>query len=287
MIDVFDSIETRLKSLEWGYKSFAKGFLISCPNKEWHKSGDKHFSCIVWPEINWFRCMGCGSEGRLPRLFEGTDEELPALWSFPASTIRSREQPENPELDESILSHLRLATPDDLDCPGFRKRGWDESHITTFDLRVHDEFDSIVFPVRSPSLVGAVGRGRQKKILHNYFGFFTGLALGGLDKLTKANQKILVVEGWTCLVHCHRWAEELGYDVVCTFTANVSERQAILLSDTCKRIVFGFDQDKAGQKGIAKAHEIIADTVIAKRWNSQLGDVGSMSRETFVTIFGD
>ena len=276
--------EAKFNNLNWSYKRYSRGWLISCPNKEGHKSGDSHFSCAVWPEVNWFRCFGCGREGRLPKLFSGTGEELSRFWSINYSG--RPETPENVVLDEDILNSFRKATAADLMSPGFEKRGWSQSHIDDHNLLFDPRHGNLVYPVYSPELVGAVGRNALKKSIHNYFGFSTGRALGGLDRLSDGRSAIIVVEGWTCLVQCAAWAHEMGYDVVCTFTANVTRHQIELLADIGKPLIFMFDQDKAGRRGVEKAGDLLDGPLFARNWNPRLGDVGAMPRETFESILG-
>lgn len=283
--EIWPEIETRLESLGWGFKRYSKGLLISCPNKDWHKNGDSHFSCAVWPEISYYRCFGCGREGRLPRLFEGTGQDLSEFWSL--DIVPTTYTPETPVLDESILEGFRPATVEDLNLMNkdYPNRKWGKEHIDKFDLRFDNHFKNIVFPVRCPELVGAVGRNVYKKQVHNYFGFLTGCTLGGYDKM-QGNPTLLIVEGWTCLVNCHEWAAEQGYDVLCTFKANVSEEQARMLGDLFKPVVVAFDQDHAGRAGVRKLDKMMDGTIFRRVWNESKGDVGGMNKQTFLEILG-
>jgi len=213
-------------------------------------------------------------------LFEGTGIEVPEFLELDYEY----EKQKNSILDESIL-YFRKATIDDLNRPAFVNRNWNPAVIDFYDLRFDETNDNLVFPVRSPELVGAVGRSAEGKRVHNYFGFFTGKSLGGYDKLTDA-KKIAVVEGWTCLANCYQWAAELGFDVVCTFTANVSDVQCQMLADTGKVLHLWLDQDKAGKAGVKRVSEKIDDILFVAEWDKSLGDVGGMSREVFFSTFG-
>lgn len=266
--------------LGWKYKTFSRGYLISCPNKLSHPRGDVNPSCAVWAEIGRFRCYSCGYRGELGKLFENTGLDFHFL------PLVNPPKPENIVLDEAILDCFRLALPGDLEKPAFQHRNWPISCLQDHDLRFDDRNGNLVFPVRSPELVGAVGRSATGKQYHNYFGISTGESLGGYSRLSD-NPKIAVVEGWTCLVNCYQWAAELGFDVVCTFTANVTPTQARLLCDSGKVIHFWYDQDKAGRKGVEKAEQYIGDVFFAASWDSRLGDIGSMSRDTFLSVIGD
>lgn len=265
----------------WPYKEFTTYYAVSCPNKAAHKSGtDRKPSCIVWPGIARFKCYSCGHAGNIDKLFEDTDVEVPFF--LESDYVRDEK---NVELDSSIL-HFRQATEADLQRPAFKDRGWNPGIIEKFDLRFDEQNDMLVFPVKSPNLVGAVGRSAEGKRVRNYFGFFTGKSLGGLDLLTD-NPKIAIVEGWTCLVNCHEWANSLGYDVVCTFTANISETHCRMISDTGKVIHFWFDQDEAGRRGALTAEKYIDDLIIDWEWDQSVKDVGAMSQQKFFKIFGE
>lgn len=274
-----DQLTEIFDKLEWKYRVYSKGYLVSCPNQKAHKSGgDKHPSCNIWPNIGRFKCYACGYSGKLRELFETVGYEY---IHFQLDTF---EDESNPVLDEDIL-HFPPAEPEHLQSPTFSKRPWwTPQCIVDHDLRHDPVHKSIVYPVRCNGLVGAVGRSLKGKVLHNYFGFFTGKSLGGYDRLSSC-KRLAIVEGWTCLVNCYEWAKELDYDVVCTFTANFTEDHAKLACDTGKVIHFWYDQDKAGQKGVKNAEQYIGDAFFSKTWNPDLGDVGGMDRETFFSIF--
>ncbi len=273
------TIDELFQKAGWEYKASENYYLVSCPNKLAHKKGtDRKPSCVVWPGIARFKCYSCGFAGDLEKLFDGTGLDIPEFLTDDFEVKKS-----NFPLDSSIL-HFRKATVDDLARPAFADRNWNPQIIDDFDLRFDDANDNLVFPVYSPELVGAVGRSATGKKVHNYFGFFTGQSLGGFNKLT-ANPKIAVVEGWTCLVNAYYWANELGFDIVCTFTANISQTQCRMLADTGKTIHFWFDQDKAGQAGLESAEQYIDDIIFAAEWDSKFGDIGNMSREVFFKVF--
>lgn len=273
-----DQLIEIFEKLEWGYKEYTNGYLISCPNKTAHKTGgDRRPSCNVWPEIGRFKCYACGYSGKLRDLFATVGYE------YIHFSLDRFEKEVNPVLDDDILA-FPSATEDDLKEPAFINRQWNQQHIIDHDLRYDSQYRNIIFPVRCNGLVGAVGRSVKGKTIHNYFGFFTGQALGGFDRLSNC-KRIAIVEGWTCLVNCYQWAKELDYDVVCTFTANFTEEHSRLICDTGKIIHFWYDQDKAGRKGVKNAEQYIGDTFFCKSWNPGIGDVGSMSRETFFSIF--
>ena len=271
-------IEKLFNDLEWKYKTFEGGYLVSCPNKSGHKNGDLRPSCGVWPAINYFKCWGCGHRGPIEVLFEDTDIEVPEFLD-----LGEFEEKINPILDDSIL-HFRSANFADLKTPSFKHRNLNKNCIKDLDLRYDEDNNNLVFPVRSPELVGAVGRYALGKGVHNYFGFSTGKTLGGYNRLTD-NPKLAIVEGWTCLANCYRWADDLGYDVVCTFTANVTKKQCQMLADTGKTLHFWYDQDPAGKKGVRSAEQNIDDLIFFAEWSPQLGDIGSMDHATFLSIF--
>lgn len=273
-----DQLIEIFEKLNWKFKTYSKGYLVSCPNQTAHRSGgDNHPSCNIWPNIGRFKCYACGYAGKLRELFASVGFEY---IHFELNTF---EKDENPVLDEDILSFPK-AEIEHLDSPAFEKRNWDERRIVDHDLRYDPVHRNIVYPVRCGGLIGAVGRSTKGKVIHNYFGFLTGQSLGGYDGLSSC-RRLAIVEGWTCLVNCYEWAKELDYDVVCTFTANFTKEHAELACDTGKVIHFWYDQDKAGHKGVKNAEQYIGDTFFRKTWEPSLGDVGAMSRETFFSIF--
>jgi DNA primase len=169
-------------------------------------------------------------------------------------------------------------------------RGFDLGCIEHFSLRFDTSRRAIVFPVYEPSgnLVGCVGRGIEGRRHHNYFNFPTGRTVGGIQKFSPTRGKLALVEGFTDLLNCYQWARDLGFDVCCTWTANLTRDQAILIADTGKRIHCWFDQDPAGRKGFETVQRLLEDSdygLTRAVWPDENLDVGAMNRDTFYSIF--
>jgi hypothetical protein len=146
----------------------------------------------------------------------------------------------------------------------------------------------VVFPVknRQGEYVGAVGRGIVTKNYYNYFGFDTGLTLGGLDKFQNRG-KIALVEGFFDLLRLAKWANLVNYDVLCTWTANVAFPQADQLLCLDSTIHVWYDQDDPGNEGwkVAKAR-LSSSPYPVKRitWEPKEMDPGKMTKDDFLRI---
>jgi hypothetical protein len=188
------------------------------------------------------------------------------------------------ELDESCLKPFDKGRDYILGSPLWQDRQFDPRVIDVFDLRANKDY--LIFPVRMNNILyGAVGRSFVGKKMHNFFGFPTGKTLGGLD-CAGNHAKIGVVEGMTCLLRGWHWGQELGYDMVCTWTANVTKEQANLLSDTGKVIHCWFDQDSAGKQGWKRLEGYCSsDYGLTRHLWGNPKDVGQMTKEQFQKIF--
>lgn len=296
MIGVSENLESVFNSLGWQFKKLSTGYQLNCPFAKFtHPSGvDRNPSCIVWQARNYWKCYSCGERGDLNRLFSRYGELANIHVEFRLDPLlvmlSENSEKEKPilELDESILEIFE----DDLEYV-LQSRFCQERNFSPEALRKHnilaDKFRKMmIFPVRGThgELLGAVGRSLTGNRKHNnFFHFPTGKTLGGIDKLSE-RPKIALVEGMTDLLKCTLWAEELGYDVVCSWTANVTKEQARLLLDSGKVIHCWYDQDPAGMRGWSVLERLCKSDYGLTRhcWNSGL-DVGSMTAEQFFSIF--
>jgi DNA primase len=135
-------------------------------------------------------------------------------------------------------------------------------------------------------LVGAVGRGIAPDVVpkyYNYFGFETGLTLGGLHEVT-GQPRIGVCEGFFDLINVYDWAQEAGYDMVCTFTAKTSRQQAETLAGMNANIRYFYDMDKAGNDGWVKVQKVLKNISYGLKrvtWSDKNLDIGQMNRLNF------
>lgn len=285
-----EALERVLDGLGWKYKKTGKGYLLSCPfAAQTHKSGvDRHPSFVLWPGIGFGKCYSCGVCGDFETLFSGLDIPKDLELLSLKALLEQRENETLCQLDDEVLTCFAPLTESAMEY--IQSRGFNRECVDIFSLLFDSRREAIVFPVwlhNGKQLVGAVGRSIKEKRHHNYFNFPTGKTLGGLHRLS-GNKKIAIVEGFTDLLNCYQWADELGFDVVCTWTANLTRDQAILLADTGKRVHCWFDQDDAGKKGFRAVQKQLEDSdygLTRAEWSDPKLDLGNMSRDTFFSIF--
>lgn len=285
-------IEAVFTSLKWTYKKLSKCYQLNCPFAQWThpKKKDGSPSCVVWPKRNFWKCYSCGQRGNMNELFEKyefysgieVDVDFNPLYYL----LNPEPETELFELSEEAISIFEYDPDYLIKSELWQTRKYDENTIPELGLLVDKRSRNLVFPVRmGGKIYGAVGRSLQGKRLYNYFGFPTGHTLGGMNNLTD-RKKIAVVEGMTCLIRSLFWARELGFDVVCSWTANITKEQARLLLDTGKTIHCWYDQDSAGNNGWKRMEkECGLDFGLTRHvWDADT-DVGGMSREQFFSNF--
>lgn len=154
-------------------------------------------------------------------------------------------------------------------------------------------FDSaqnrIVFPVygKNGELYGAVGRVIYEDInrYYNYFGITAGNCLGGFNKLDTDRKKIILVEGFFDLLRIYQWAWDAGFDVVCSWRAEITQVQADLLSALDKSVVVCYDGDSAGEKGWQKVQNLLRNNFGLRRIVPPKDkDMGDLSRVEFENL---
>ena len=84
------------------------------------------------------------------------------------------------------------------------------------------------------------------------------------------------------------WAyHEIGLPAVCTFGANISHQQYVLLLQTGADIVMSYDEDKAGREGTRKALELFKNKAnIYKVQFNEGDDPASITREELLELYG-
>lgn len=286
------NFEAIFDKLGWKWRKTGKGYLVSCPfAATYHRSGqDRNPSFAIWPQIGYGKCYSCGRGERLSTLLglpEETGTLASDLISLSNSLMDCRRDEEPQTLDPTILECFGPIP--DLGRAYLEHRGFNLSCIEAFQLKFDSSRDAIVFPVFGKhGLVGCVGRTIRDKTYHNYFNFPTGKTLGGFQLFQPTRRKLALVEGFTDLLNVYQWAWELNFDVCCTFTANLSREQAVLVADTGKRVHCWYDQDQAGKKGFETVQRYLEDSdygLTRAVWSDEKLDVGAMNRDTFFSIF--
>lgn len=292
-------LEEDLRSIT-DVKGYSNGFLCRCPfAKVTHPRGfDRSPSLVVFPEYGFWRCYSCGMCGSVQELFTKLADTIPSdkhlrladKWRDSMWEVRwkLREKPSNTELvelDEQILS----AFPTLEDYSYLHGRGISNESIKFFDIRWDSRSKMVVFPVRNfrKRLVGFVGRSVVEKSHRKYF-FESSLVLGGEDKLKY--ERIVVVEGFMDVLKCWPWANELGLDVVCCWTATLSRHQIKTLAKLDKFVYLMLDQDAAGNNGAAKFGKEYPGLCTRLQWDflnskGEVADVGDMNETQFKGFF--
>lgn len=285
--------------------------LVPCPLARWtHKKGtDSNPSMSIRyddpTKPTLFRCFSCQERGKLWYLVHSIgqfqkDPELemmgmrlavsdePTLLSRLDHVVKDFDQwvfkPEDNKLrvlQEHILDHFPKAWHVERARTYLTKRGFGAREAEFWDLRWHDKSNRIMFPVRmrNGDLVGAVGRAifdaTQPKY-YNFFGFETGLTVGGAHKFT-GKKKLGVVEGFFDVINAYWYAQDTGYDLGCTFTSRTSEAQAKLLTNEDASLHYFYDLDPSGDRGWVEAQKLLGlSTFGLKRitWANPNLDVG-------------
>jgi len=283
---------------------------VSCPLAPWlHKNGlDKRPSCgISIKGKPKFNCFTCGESGGLWSLvdtyislsrdfsLENLRDELLAKDDVSLSTkfesiVDNTDWLYKKEKVIPLKHCLRNYSELEKRCRAYLiKRRVTEKTAKEFDLRYDRKSDRLIFPVKDQNnnIVGAVGRTLRNEYpkYKNLFGFKSGSILGGLNKVNDRNNNILVVEGFFDLLVCYRFAQEIGLDVVCSWTAHLTKSHIDQLSSLNKIVFIGFDGDAAGEKGwqgIKKLRRFFIDIRRAKIPKEQ--DIGDLHRQQFFDI---
>lgn len=291
--------------------------IVPCPLSKWtHKEGmDKHPSCSirygnpVFP--TWYNCFACKEKGKLWELVHSVgqftnNEELAkiglALIESDEPTLLSRLEHVTKDFDTWVYppnqKQVRVLNDSAMDQypPAWtipRAMKYLESRRVTgsmslfWDLRWHSAHNRIMFPVRNAKhqLVGAVGRAifdETQPKYYNFFGFETGMCLGGLHRLAPRPQ-VLVCEGFFDLMNVWYWAQLRNYDTVCTFTARTSDHQAAMLQRLDAGVTYFYDMDEAGNKGWLEAQRMLSKSIVGVRramWHDPV-DAGNMTESLF------
>ncbi len=294
MVDLLDSLN-KITTV----KEYAKGYLCKCPfaPKTHSKGYDRSPSLVVWPEIGRFACYSCGRKGIIPQLFTDLAELIPnpvhdelavkwqdSLWHV---TYKLREKPKTEKvyLSEEILEHF----PPLEDFSYIQSRKIDKVAAIEYDLRMDHRSNRVVFPVRDTTggLLGFVGRHTERKEHFKYF-FESSLVLGGEDKLK--HERIIIVEGIFDLLKAKPWAESLGIDIACCWTASLSTHHVKTLAKLDKYVYLMLDQDSAGNNGANKFARDYPGLATRLVWDftndkGEVSDVGDMTEEQFRSFY--
>lgn len=297
---VMVDLETSLSKITT-YKEFSGGFLCRCPfaPKTHPKKCDRSPSLVIYTDSNFFQCYSCGQKGRINELFtqlavlipSKIHEDLAFLWGESLWHIRSKlmERPlkEKVYLDEQILEHFP-----EINQAGtsyLLGRGVDKAAIREYDIRYDPRSNRVVFPVRdyTGKLLGMVGRNIEKKEHFKYF-VSTTQVLGGENKLRF--DRIAIVEGFIDLLKAWPWATDLGIDIACCWTAQLSHDHVKRLAMLDKYVYLMLDQDGAGNKGareFAKVYPGLSTRLVwdHKNEKGEVADVGDMTEEQFTSFW--
>lgn len=295
---------------------------IGCPLAPWFHTKDKDtkpsLSILYNVPGEWtvFKCFACGEKGRLADLVEsyGTLSKNPKVITL-AERLRDHDKPTL----SSVISSMREGIDDwvflhdkedsftlseeaiDRFVPVFfseraqeylKKRRIARHQIEKFDLRYDSHRDRIVFPVRDNAcrLLGAVGRNLENNPnqgkYYNYFGIKTNKCLGGVNLLPDEITRVIIVEGFFCLIRAYFWASVRGTGVVCTWKADMGQKQGEMIALMDKPVQIWYDNDVAGNKGASDAITLLkSNGVSVSRAKLPDGkDVDTLTEGEFVTI---
>lgn len=286
-------LEAAFTNLGWEFNKAEGYYMLSCPLAKWlHDSGTDHNpSMIVRPGQNYFHCFSCGRSGEVYELFQQfndisgsninyEDFELWVEWKEEVA------ETENIVLDKSILKVFEPFNQKAFDY--LEKRGIDFDSVDRYNLLWDKRNNNIVFPVyEGEKLIGASGRnvGKFTKQKHyHYMGMLTTRAMASGQY--NEHEKNLIVEGFTDILNCWKWANDLGYDPYGTFTSSLSEWQANKLLQTDSINHIAWDQDNAGKKARKKLGLLDEDFgLTVHNWKPTDLDVGGMNKEQFYKLF--
>lgn len=141
-----------------------------------------------------------------------------------------------------------------------------------------------IFPIRDDNgeIIGASGRAMENikpKWKHYPKGISTGNILYTPQSHNRNNGYTYVCEG---IIDAERLAG-FGYNAVCTFGCNTSREQESLLLQRYDKLIYAYDNDKAGRDGTRKAVRRIKDKcIISVLELNDYKDVGEIeSKEEF------
>ena len=289
----------------------------TCPLAEWfhEKKTDNKPSMSVGfspDRPTLFKCFACAEKGKLWQLVDSVgalsgnaelqtfarqlmvsdkptlSSKLKMAMKNTSLWVRSPKKITQVRVNEDVLRLFPRA----MDVPTVRdylhSREVTSTEAEYWGLRFDQKNRRIVFPVRNGKghLVGAVGRimpGEDGEKYWNYFGFQASYSLGGEQHFHSERSKLLLIEGYFCLMRACKWAEELDADAACTFHAEVSEEQADKIIALDKGVICCYDPDKAGNIGWNKAKDLLAGRVpFIRRASVPIGqDMGSMTHSEF------
>jgi DNA primase len=268
---------------------------ISCPLAPWlHEKGHDNKPSLMISygqnQSSYFKCFACGESGKLwslvdsfgalsknPELQELATKLLtfdkPSLSSYldrAAETVANFGKTSGrsvTRLSNNALRNFPYVAEVPRACSYLNERKVNPAIWNLFDLRYDIHKDRLVFPVRDKiGLIGAVGRiiGDRKDVVkyYNYFGFDVAYSLGGEQFLSEDRKKLMVVEGFICLLRSFLWCHDLGCDVVCTFHGEMSDIQANKIISFDKGAVIAYDNDKTGNNGWKKCLPLLKNRVV-------------------------
>jgi len=258
-----------------GIEETSEGFTACCPFHE-----DSRPSFNINAESGLWKCHGCGESGSFPWL-------VSKLLKIPLAEAKTRylrflgwpslkerkdfESEENPPLDERMLiPYLAL-------CPRYMlDRGFTKKFLRENEIGYDDGDMRVVIPVRDADgkLIGITRRAtlstQSPKYLHSEFKksrvLYGGVKLDGLrgrlvvvtegqlDALmlkSLAGRSALKLKGNASKQY---WSTE-GWRVVATLGASMSEYQMRMLAYSEAAIALAYDNDEAGERGLAAATE--------------------------------
>lgn len=290
---------------------------VSCPLAKWlHESGeDKNPGCSISVDTvpTTFRCFACGERGKLSDLIDSVaslskNEELKKLALELAvsdkPSLRTKLQsastsisdwvkpPKNAKpspISPELLSRFHPAWEHPSSRSYLIGRTISQRVTELFDLRYDDRQRRVIFPVKDVSgdLYGLVGRAidvDNEKRYRNYLGFSSGHSLGGIHQL-RHFPKTLVCEGYFDLINPVEWAWTKGYDIVCTWHADISEFQAEQLQSLDSTLYFCYDNDTAGHRGWSRARELLGRVTTLRRIIPPVDlDLGLMTETQFTSF---
>lgn len=292
---------------------------ICCPLAPWfHASGkDSNPSMGIRYDGDFtiYHCFTCGESGKLWSLVEsvGTLRNDPKLQAL-ALEVLQKDKPnlmsmvdsvdwcdETPSLEfeipdmpmhERMLEHFDSVELHDKPMDYLRGRNVSEENWERFKLKYDRKNDRLVFPVfdTEGQLRGAVGRtlcGDARKY-YNYFNFERRHWFGGMQYAGNRN-RIIIVEGFFCLMRGFDWAHKLGADILCAFGSKLTPEQVEKLTALDSGVQIWFDNDDAGNKGWEKLIERDADKFLSLRRAElpPMTDVDTMSEAEFEGVYTD
>lgn len=291
---MLEQIENLLIEEGLEYKKGGEYFMIHCPFAEkTHDSGtDDNPSFSIYPLRGFAKCFSCGIffeiEEFLAEYSSFHNKNLDFEWLQNIINIKGNNKPlENYELPDNIMDGYEKNS---LEIINYLKKRGIHRELIPFDLYYDPKFKFIYQPIknREGKVVGATSRNTNKKGVksHHAFGVVTGSCLLGHER--NSADKILVVEGLTCVWGAYDCINQLGLsiDVYATLTANMTTWQAKALLDEDRPITLAFDMDKAGLKGRKKARNLLKDGMFTEvTWKEPI-DVGDMNTQIFERLFG-